>query len=119
MDGRRLLVRKAGDRITGINRLGLNVGLPEPLYQLHQRDQVVMPSALDRLSRELLIRAQTAISSALDSDMEEAVEESPDILAEPTLRWHEWQIASTVSRKRQRNQSVTNCWRCCDVGPMY
>jgi bifunctional non-homologous end joining protein LigD len=32
-DGRRLLIRKAGDLITGINRLGLNVGLPEPLVQ--------------------------------------------------------------------------------------
>ncbi len=69
------------------------VGLPEPLYQLHQRDEVVMPSALDRACRELLIRAQTAISSALDSVLDDAVEESPDILAESTLRWHEWQIA--------------------------
>ena len=69
------------------------VGLPEPLYQLRQRDQVVVPSALDRLSRELLIRAQTAISSALESVLDDAVEESPDILAESTLRWHEWQIA--------------------------
>jgi hypothetical protein len=50
------------------------------------------PSALDRESRELLIRAQTAISSALDSVADDAVE-SPDIVAEPALRWHEWQIA--------------------------
>jgi hypothetical protein len=68
------------------------VGLAEPLYQLRHRDQVVVPSALDRLSRELLIRAQTAISSALDSVIDDAVQSS-DILAEPTLRWHEWQIA--------------------------
>jgi hypothetical protein len=68
------------------------VGLAEPLYQLRHRDQVVVPSALDRMSRELLIRAQTAISSALDSVNDDA-EQSPDILAEPTLRWHEWQIA--------------------------
>jgi hypothetical protein len=67
-------------------------GLAEPLYQLRHRDQVVMPSALDRVSRELLIRAQAAISSALDSVIDDA-EQSPDILAEPTLRWHEWQIA--------------------------
>jgi len=31
MDGRRLLIRKAGNSITGINRLGLLVALPEPL----------------------------------------------------------------------------------------
>ena len=68
------------------------VGLAEPLYQLPHRDQVVVPSALDRVSRELLIRAQTAISSALDSVIDHA-EQSPDILAEPTLRWHGWQIA--------------------------
>jgi hypothetical protein len=68
------------------------VGLAEPLYQLRHRDQVVVPSALDRVSRELLIRAQTAISSALDSVTDEAVE-SPDIVAEPALRGHEWQIA--------------------------
>lgn len=67
-------------------------GLAEPLYQLRHRDQVVVASALDRVSRELLIRVQTAISSALGSAIDDAVP-SPDILAEPTLRWHEWQIA--------------------------
>ncbi len=78
------------------------VGLGEPLYQLLHRDQVVVPSALDRMSRELLIRAQTAISSALDSVTDSVTDsvsddgaesDSPDIVAEPTLRWHEWQIA--------------------------
>jgi hypothetical protein len=74
------------------------VGLAEPLYQLRHRDQVVLPSALDRVSRELLIRAQIAISSALDPVtgddpvIDDAVQ-SPDILAESTLRWHEWQLA--------------------------
>lgn len=68
------------------------VGLAEPLYQLRHRDQVVVPSTLDGVSRELLNRAQTAISSALDSVTDDAVE-SPDILTEPTLRRHEWQIA--------------------------
>jgi hypothetical protein len=68
------------------------VGLAEPLYQLRHRDQVVMPSALDRVSRELLIRAQAAISSALDSVTDDALE-SPDIVTKYTLRWHEWQIA--------------------------
>jgi hypothetical protein len=70
------------------------VGLGEPLYQLRHRDQVVVPSALDRMSRELLIRAQTAISFALDSVSDDGAEsDSPDIVAEPALRWHEWQIA--------------------------
>jgi hypothetical protein len=68
------------------------VGLAEPLYQLRHRDQLVVPSALDRVCRELLIRAQDAINSALDSVTGDAVE-SPDIVPEPTLRSHEWQIA--------------------------
>jgi hypothetical protein len=68
------------------------VGLAEPLYQLRHRDHVVVASALDRVSGELLIRTQIAISSALDSVNDDAVQ-SADILAESTLRWHEWQIA--------------------------
>lgn len=68
------------------------VGLAEPRYQLRRRDQVVLPSALDRVSRELLIRAQIAISSALDPVTDDALE-SPDIVMEPALRLHEWQIA--------------------------
>jgi hypothetical protein len=68
------------------------VGLAEPRYQLRRRDQVVQPSALDRVSRELLVRAQIAVGAALDPVIDDAVQ-SPDILAEPALRWHEWQIA--------------------------
>jgi hypothetical protein len=68
------------------------VGLVEPLYQLRHRDQIVVPSALDRVSRELLIRTQVAISSALDPAADDVLE-SPDMVTEPTLRWHEWQIA--------------------------
>ena len=68
------------------------VGLAEPLYQLRRRDLIVLPSTLDRGSREVLIRVQVAIDSALDSVADDEVE-SPDIVAEPALRWHEWQIA--------------------------
>jgi hypothetical protein len=68
------------------------VGLTEPLYQRRHRDQCAVPSALDRVSRELLIRAQAAIGSALDSVTDDAVE-STDIVTELTLRRHEWQIA--------------------------
>jgi hypothetical protein len=85
-------------RLIGRSLARDKVGLAEPLYQLHHRDQVVLPSALDRMSRELLIRAQIAISSALDPVADddlvtEDAMQSPDILAESTLRWHEWQIA--------------------------
>jgi hypothetical protein len=67
------------------------VGLAEPLYQLHRRDEVVAPSSLDYASRELLLRAQTAIDSALDSGADQV--ELPDIVADGTLRRHEWEIA--------------------------
>lgn len=68
------------------------VGVAQPEYQLRHRDELVLPSALDRMSRELLIRAQTAIDSAIDSVADDAVE-SPDIVTESALLWHEWQIA--------------------------
>jgi hypothetical protein len=44
------------------------------------------------VSRELLIRAQAAVSSALDPVTDGALE-SPDLVTEVTLRWHEWQVA--------------------------
>jgi hypothetical protein len=72
------------------------VGLAEPLYQLHHRDEIVAPSALDRVCRELVIRAQTAITTALDSVLDSVLDDaapSADILTEATLRWHEWEIA--------------------------
>jgi hypothetical protein len=68
------------------------IGVAQPRCQLRHRDELVLPSALDRMSRELLIRAQTAIDSAIDSVADDAVE-SADIVTEPMLRWHEWQIA--------------------------
>jgi hypothetical protein len=85
-------------RLIGASLARDPVGLAEPLYQLRHRDQVVLPSALDRLSRELLIRAQIAIGAALDPVTDDDpvtgdAGQSPDILAESTLRWHEWQIA--------------------------
>ena len=67
------------------------VGLEEPLRQLRDRDQVVVPSSLDAACRPLLTRAQDAIRSALESAPDGA--DLPEIVAESTLRWHEWQIA--------------------------
>jgi hypothetical protein len=66
-------------------------GLEEPLRQLRDRDEVVVPSSLDAVCRVLLMRAQDAIRSALESGPDEA--DLPEIVAESTLRSHEWQIA--------------------------
>ena len=70
------------------------VGLEEPLRQLRDRDQVVVPSSLDAACRRLLLRAQDAIRSALESGPDEA--DLPEIVAESTLRWHEWEIAAAL-----------------------
>jgi hypothetical protein len=67
------------------------IELDEPAYQLRDRDLIVVPSTLDHLSRELLLRAQEAIAVALDS---EAGAMAPDgAVPESTLLWHEWEIA--------------------------
>jgi hypothetical protein len=67
------------------------VGVTEPKYQLKHRDEIVLPSALDRASRELLLRTQFAINQTLDSDVDEAG--LPELVAEATLLRHEWEIA--------------------------
>jgi hypothetical protein len=67
------------------------VWLAEPLYQLRDREHVVVPSTLDLPSRELLLRAQNAIVIALD---EEARAMEPDgAVPEATLLWDEWELA--------------------------
>jgi hypothetical protein len=67
------------------------IGLTEPLYQLRRRDQVVVPSSLDRPCRELLRRAQAAIDAALQPGTGEAG--LPDTVTDATLQQHEWEIA--------------------------
>jgi hypothetical protein len=66
------------------------IGLEEPLYQLRDRELIVVPSALDQVSRELLLRVQSAISAALDSEAGAIAE---DAVPESTLLRHEWEIA--------------------------
>jgi hypothetical protein len=67
------------------------IGLAEPAYQLQDRELIVVPSTLDQLSRELLLRAQRAIAVALDA---EAGAITPDdAVPESTLLQHEWEIA--------------------------
>jgi hypothetical protein len=84
---------RASKRRRVIDRILLKdpAGLEEPLRQLRDRDEVVVPSSLDAVSRLLLMRAQDAIRSALESGPDEA--DLPEIVAESTLRSHEWQIA--------------------------
>jgi hypothetical protein len=67
------------------------VGVAEPTRQVRHRDQIVAPFSLDRACRQLLLRAQVAIDSVPDPGAEPGG--LPDIVAEGTLRRHEWEIA--------------------------
>jgi hypothetical protein len=67
------------------------LGLDEPEYQLRDREQIVLPSTLDQVSRELLLRVQRVIAMVLDDDAEEIG--SHGTVPEPTLMSHEWEIA--------------------------
>ncbi len=64
--------------------------LAEPAYQLQDREKIVVPSTLDRLSRELLLRAQRAIVVALNAG---AAIEPDGVVPEGALLRHEWEIA--------------------------
>jgi hypothetical protein len=66
------------------------VGLAEPLYQYRDRDQLVVPSALDQASRGLLLRAQQAVTVAGEAS---EIESDGGVVPESTLLWHEWEIA--------------------------
>lgn len=66
------------------------IGIEEPVYQLQDRELIVIPSTLDRLSRELLLRVQNAIATALDS---EAGSIADGAVPERTLLRHEWETA--------------------------
>jgi hypothetical protein len=83
-------------RVRAVDRSLLHdpVGLAEPKYQVRDRDQIVVPSALDRVCRELLLRVQTAISLALDSDSDEVG--LSDAVPLDTLLRHEWEIATAL-----------------------
>jgi len=67
------------------------LGVDEPEYQLRDREQIVVPSTLDRGSRELLLRVQRVIAVALDADADEIG--SHGAVPEATLVRHEWEIA--------------------------
>jgi len=68
------------------------VGVAEPVYQYRDRENVVVPSCLDQLSRELLLRAQKAITAAIDGEAVIAADRD-GVVPESTLLRHEWEIA--------------------------
>src|SRR5271165_3813217 len=67
------------------------IGLGEPAHQSDDRELIVLPSALDQPSRELLLRAQQAIAAALDSAADAMAPEGA--VPQGTLLRHEWELA--------------------------
>jgi len=77
-----------------VDRAILNdpVGVAAPVRQCRDREHVVVPSALDQLSRELLLRTQNAIAAAVDAAAALAAD-ADGAVPESTLLRHEWEIA--------------------------
>jgi hypothetical protein len=69
-------------------QIGVRTG---PVRQLHYRDQVVSPLALELECRKLLQRAQRAIATIVTSRVYAA--DLRGTVAQPVLRQHEWEIA--------------------------
>jgi hypothetical protein len=67
------------------------VGLAEPKYQLDDRQQIVVPSALDHESRILLLRVQTAIAACLDAEADGL--DGEGFVPVSVLLAHRWEIA--------------------------
>src|SRR5215475_11592062 len=79
---RRRLVRMTKEQIA--DRSG-------PVRQIRYRDEVVSPLALELECRKLLQRAQHAIATIVTSRVYAG--DLRATVAEPALRWHEWEIA--------------------------
>jgi hypothetical protein len=79
---RRRLIRTTKQQIAG--RAG-------PLRQIRRRDEVVSPLALELECRNLLLRAQRAISAIVTSRVYAG--DLRGTVREPVLRQHEWEIA--------------------------
>lgn len=67
------------------------IGPAAPMRQVRHRDEVVGPLALDLPARQLLLRAQRAITYVLGSEV--YATDLHDTLHESVLRRHEWEIA--------------------------
>ena len=79
---RRRLIRMTKEQIAG--RSG-------PVRQIRYRDEVVSPLALELECRKLLQRTQRAIATIVTSRVYAG--DLRATVAEPILRWHEWEIA--------------------------
>ena len=104
---RRRLIRMTKEQIA--DRTG-------PVRQIRYRDEVVSPLALELECRKLLQRAQRAIATIVTSrvyagDLRAAV-------AEPVLRWHEWEIAVALREITELLLDLVSDYASGRAGPM-
>jgi len=104
---RRRLIRMTKQQIAG--RSG-------PVRQIRYRDEVVSPLALELECQNLLQRTQRAIATIVTSrvyagDLRAAV-------AEPVLRWHEWEIAVALREITELLLDLVSDYASGRAGPM-
>ena len=101
------LVRMTKDQIAG--RTG-------PARQTRYRDQVVSPLALEPDCKDLMRRAQRAISTIVTSGVYAG--ELRATVAEPVLRQHEWDIAAALREITELLLDVESGYAGGTAGPM-
>jgi len=104
---RRRLIRMTKEQIA--DRTG-------PVRQIRYRDEVVSPLALELECQNLLQRTQRAIATIVTSrvyagDLRAAV-------AEPVLRWHEWEIAVALREITELLLDLVSDYASGRAGPM-
>src|SRR5690348_382679 len=104
---RRRLIRMTKEQIAG--RTG-------PLRQVRQRDEVVSPLALELECRKLLQRAQRAIATIVTSRV--YGDDLRATVAEPVLRWHEWEIAVALREITELLLDLVSDYAGGTAGPM-
>ena len=91
-------------------------GRSGPVRQIRYRDEVVSPLALELECQNLLQRTQRAIATIVTSrvyagDLRAAV-------AEPVLRWHEWEIAVALREITELLLDLVSDYASGRAGPM-
>ena len=101
------LIRMTKEQIAG--RTG-------PVRQIRYRDQVVSPLALELDCRRLLLRAQRAIGTVVNSSVYAG--DLRAIVAEPALRQHEWEIAVALREITELLLDLVSDYAGGTAGPM-
>ncbi len=104
---RRRLIRMTKEQIEG--RTG-------PVRQIRYRDEVVSPLSLELKCRKLLQRAQRAIATIVTSRV--YADDLRATVAQPILRWHEWEIAVALREITELLLDLVSSYAGGTAGPM-